>query len=391
MMNVTASAYPWDLANLGIDRVLDDLVEKGIGGIDLSANYHPIDALTPRGGARLFTSPRGAIHFPARAERYGRIRPSLSAPEVCAAWPEVTAKAADRDIDIAAWTITLFQPWIRDAHLDCARRLPSGDPSGSGVCPANADVQEFFTALCADMVDQFGIRNVILESIQPLGYDVDWLRARALVDVSRLANELLMLCFCDTCVARGNAAGLDVAALRQRVQDTIATELDGDVATDPADLAGDEELQAFLSQHEQAGIELVRAAAAGLAGTPATIASSIRTPFSSMRRGVGESLTEQLAEVVHRLSVSPAGGPGNRRIAAIAAAAPHEIELTMLITRGLRFGPQAASAPEVDPLQAQLEEAVAIGVAEVSLYNYGLLRDRDVQLFMDTVRTVAGS
>jgi hypothetical protein len=31
-------------------------------------------------------------------------------------------------------------------------------------------------------------------------------------------------------------------------------------------------------------------------------------------------------------------------------------------------------------------EACALGVSEVGLYNYGLLRDEDVRFFMDTFR-----
>jgi hypothetical protein len=60
----------------------------------------------------------------------------------------------------------------------------------------------------------------------------------------------------------------------------------------------------------------------------------------------------------------------------------------MLITRGLRF-PGATSPGDVqgeDPMAAQMREAVALGVGEVGLYNYGLLRDGAVQRFMDEVR-----
>jgi hypothetical protein len=39
-----------------------------------------------------------------------------------------------------------------------------------------------------------------------------------------------------------------------------------------------------------------------------------------------------------------------------------------------------------DPLPEQLREAVALGVNEVELYNYGLLRDEDVRMFMAAYR-----
>ena len=187
-MRVTTYAYPWDLARLGVERALQEMVAVGIEAIDLAATYHPIDALSPRdGAARLFTSARGAVHFPARKARYGRIQPSLSRDEVCAVWPEVARRAPDLGLAVNVWTVTLFQPWIIDAYPDCARVLPGGDRSGSGVCPANEDVREFFAVLCDDIVDQFDVSLIRLEGIITRTYDFDWLRPRVVVSVPPVA------------------------------------------------------------------------------------------------------------------------------------------------------------------------------------------------------------
>jgi hypothetical protein len=59
-MLVSASTYPWDVARLGVDAVIDDLLAHGIEMIDLASTYHPIDAFSPRDGA-FFTSPRGTF------------------------------------------------------------------------------------------------------------------------------------------------------------------------------------------------------------------------------------------------------------------------------------------------------------------------------------------
>jgi hypothetical protein len=391
-MLVSASTYPWDVARLGVDAVVDDLVEHGIEGIDLAATYHPIDAFSPRDGA-FYSSPRGAVHFPARTERYGRIVPTRSADDVCAAWPAVAERAAAAGLGLSAWTVTLFQPWITDAHPDCARVLADGTALSTGVCPANGDFRDYLATLCLDVVDQFGVDLVRLESVMPLGYNVDWLRPRVLVDVPGVARDLLTLCFCPTCVRRGTGEGIDVERLRTLVRGAIAAEIGEGPGASGDHFAADPELQAFLSQHEQASIDLCRAVADVLAATPATIASTIRTPFPTLRRGVAGPLTEQLAEVVDQLAVSPAGGAGNRRTAAIAAAASHPVSLGMLVTRGLQF-PGVSAAPDptgADPLPAQLAEAVALGVHEVGLYNYGLLRDDDVRFFMDAVRAARPS
>jgi hypothetical protein len=391
-MLVSASTYPWDVARLGVDVVIDDLVARGIDMVDLAATYHPIDAFSPRDGA-FFTSSRGAVHVPIRAERYGRIVPATSSPDVCAAWPAVAERAKAAGLGLSAWTVTLFQPWIVDAHPDCARVLADGTALSTGVCPANADFREYLTTLCLDVVDQFGVDLVRLESVMPLGYNVDWLRPRVLVEVPGVARDLLTLCFCPACARRGVDEGLDVERLRHLVRTAIAAEIGQGAGASTEAFATDLELQAFLAQHEQASIELCRAVADGLGDTGAKVASTIRTPFPTLRRGAGTALTEQLATVVDQLSVHPAGGEGNRRIAAIAAAAPHPVALGMLITRGLQF-PGVTVTPDPDspdPLAAQLEEAMALEVHEIGLYNYGLLRDDDVELFMEAVRAARAS
>jgi hypothetical protein len=389
IMRVTANLYPWDLARLGVDRVLAELVEWGIDSVDLAATYHPIDALSPR-DLGFYSSSRGAVHFPARPERYGRIAPSLSSPEVCAAWPAAAERVGAAGLRLHAWTITLFQPWITDAHPDTARVFVGGDASSTGVCPANEQFREYLSALCADLVDQFGVDMIRLESVMPLGFNVDWLRSRVLVDVPDLARDLLTLCFCATCTRRGTDAGLDVERLRASARDVIDADLAGDGESRRDATLADTELAAFLAQHEQASIELCVAVRAAV-GEATRLASTISTPFHALRRGAGAELTAQLAEIVDQLAVSSAGGKGNQRIAAIAAAASRPVALDMLITRGLRFPGMATpdGAPGEDPIDAQLREATALGVEEVSLYNYGLLRDADVQRFMDKVRGLA--
>ena len=71
-------AYPWDLADEGVDRALDWLVGHGFDAIDLCPNYHAISTFSARNTRRSqFYSEQGAVYFPARSERYSRIQPAL--------------------------------------------------------------------------------------------------------------------------------------------------------------------------------------------------------------------------------------------------------------------------------------------------------------------------
>jgi hypothetical protein len=397
-MRVTTFAYPWDLARLGVDRSLQDIAAQGIDAIDLASTYHPIDALSPREGARLFTNARGAVYFPAREQRYRRIKPRLHSPEVCAVWPEVAEGARSLGLDLNAWTVTLFQPWIRDAHPDCARVLPGGDPSGSGVCQANDDVRDYVAALCADLVDQFGVHSIRLEGVIPTTLDLDWLRPRILVRVSPLCRELLALCFCASCIRRATTAGLDDQRVRNVVNEAIATELaegsPSGAADRVAELTGDAELRAFVVQHVEAAIELVEAAASQIDRSVApSFATTISTPYSSLLGEAEDDLLHAMIGTVDHAVIYGGNPEHNQRVRAMAARAEPPRDLSLLVTR-IRVDVEGGP-PKVAPATAaadagnEFQEASELGVAEVGLYNYGLLRDTDVRRFMTGVESVS--
>jgi hypothetical protein len=389
-MRVTTYAYPWDLARLGVERIVRQMAGEGIDAIDLAATYHPIDSLSPRDGVRLFTNARGAVYFPARTERYGRIRPSTHSVEVCAVWPDVAKQAGALGLALNAWTVTLFQPWIRDAHPDCARVLPGGDRSGSGVCPANDDVRDYLATLCADVVDQFGVHMVRLEGVIPHTFDLDWLRPRVLVDVPALARTLLNLCFCDACTRRTRAAGLDVERLRRVVNDAVAAEISEgqtDASADrAAKLAADRELHAFVTQNVQSSIELVRTVASRLKGTT-RISTNASTPYGVLLGAAAEeALLAQMVGAADEIALHP-NAKGNRGIVDLAARATPPRELSMLFAR-VRVPGSTGPAPVAnsEKLAKELQEAAGLGVDEVSLYNYALLPEREVHEFVTAVR-----
>jgi hypothetical protein len=388
LMRVTTYTYPWDLARLGVERVVRQMADEGIDVIDLAATYHPIDSLSPRGGVRLFSSGRGAVYFPARTERYGRIRPSTHS--VCAVWPDVAKQASTLGLALNAWTVTLFQPWIRDAHPDCARVLPGGDRSGSGVCPANDDVRDYLATLCADVVDQFGVRMVRLEGVIPHTFDLDWLRPRVLVDIPALARTLLNLCFCGACTRRTRAAGLDVERLRRVVNDAIDAEISEgqtDASADrAAKLAADHELHAFVTQNVQSSIELVRTVASRLKGTT-RISTNASTPYVGLLGAAAEeALLAQIVGTADQIALHP-NAKGNRGIVDLTARATPPRELSMLFAR-VRVPGSTGPAPVAssEQLAKELTEAVGLGVDEVTLYNYALLPEREVHEFVTAVR-----
>jgi hypothetical protein len=395
-MRVTAYAYPWDLSRLGPERVLGDLADRGIAGIDLAATYHPIDSLSPRGGPmRLFSSPLGAVHFPARVDRYARIQPSFAPdPAIRSTWPVVANAKSSAGLALNAWTVVLFQPWIADAYPDCARVLPSGDPVGSGVCPASEDVRDYLAILCGDILDQYDIDTLRLEGIMPTAYDYGWGRPRVLVDISPLAHQLLSVCFCASCLRRGRATGIDVDRVRQTINAAIAEEIEetstARAAERTAILTADPELHEFVVQHERAATELVRAAVS-LVDKPRQprVSTVIWTPYSMLLGDAQRPLLVELIAELDQVLIFPLGDEAHARLLAeIAASSSSPVGLsTFIVPVRLGLVPSLASPPgnETARVEAELRAASAFPIEEVNSDNYGLIRDRDVRGLMAAI------
>jgi hypothetical protein len=388
-VRITAYAYPWDFARLGVERMVRQAADDGVEAIDLAASYHPIDSISPRDGVRLFSDPRGAIYFPARAERYGRIKPYQRAPEISAAWPQTANYASKLGLGLNAWTITLFSPWIRDAHPECARVLPGGDRSGSGLCPANEDVREFFATLCEDAADQFDVALFRLESVLPL-YDFDWLRPRVIVSVPPLARTLLNLCFCGACIRKGAASGLDVERVRRTANDAISCEItEGQSEAGAAravKLSEDAELKMFASNFIQSTTDFVRTIAERLKGR-ARLSVNTTAPFTMLLGSEAEdALLRELIGAADQLAIHP-GVPDNARFTEIALrlSTPREISALIPLVRSAGSSGPALHAPVSGP-EKTAQQAQALGASELSLYNIGLIRPEAIPEFITAFR-----
>jgi hypothetical protein len=393
-MRLTTYAYPWDIARLGVDASLQEIRAAGIDAVDVAASYHPIDAISPLGGAHLFTLPRGAVLFPARARRYGRIQPHLADVAKGNTWPAIVERARALGLGVNAWTVTTFQPWMVDAHPEVARVLPSGDRVGSGVCASNDDVHEYLVALATDIVDQFGVDVLRLEGISTAAFDYGWLRPRVQIRTARLARELLSVCFCPGCTRRGAAAGIDVERVRSLVVDAIAAELELDdaaAAPDPGTaLAADAELHAFVVLRERVVAEVLRAVRDAVAGPGAPrLSSSVLTPFRTLVGAAQAELVDEVAALLDDVVISPQATDARTQRVVELARAGDQLALGMLLVPVAFSASATSSTPKtMEQLTTEIEAAAALGIDEVSVYTWNLLRERDFDAIAAAVRRV---
>jgi hypothetical protein len=367
--------YPWDLADLGVERGLTQLREDGFGAFELTACYHPITLHVPGApGRRMMQMDRGAVFFPARAERYGRIAPRLTEDAaVLAVWGQAAAAAADLGLDINAWTVALYQPWIAHEHPWAARVLPGGQRNFAGVCPSSPDVQEFLATLVGDLAEQFPVRTVQLEGVTHPYYDTGWRLPRVLVPQSPWTRWLSSLCFCESCCARAGERGIEVGALRAAICDELERayrdgepEPERSLADAHAErVAGDEQYAGFIAMREDACVELVHRIADSLHDARPEAALGVWGPAEF------DGTHLDLERVLPRLGVlqtrQPRVAPDNAR-AARRLAIEHGLRVTAVQWCGGRIGP-----PWGPEFEDGLRGCAELGIDQINLFNWAML------------------
>jgi len=209
---VSASLYPWDMHDEGINLMLDNLIGlAGVNSVYLISVMHEEH--------RPFNGPEGTgpwlyIHNPARTEwnaedsrayfhpqmsLYGRIKPFLSSyPWLSDTdWLKVAISAARaRGLKVGAEVSHTYLPWkeIFARNPEYQQRDLTNKPRG-GPCPNQPDIRAYLLGLYGDIAKN---------------YDVDFIQTCMYIfSGSNLKDGT---CFCEACQKEAQAMGFDMAA-----------------------------------------------------------------------------------------------------------------------------------------------------------------------------------
>ncbi len=247
-------AYAWDIAEHAPDAFAAEIRRLSVNTLCLASSYHAGKFVRPHGrGARVIFPEDGTAYFSPRPERYGTIKPQR-ASIVDDAGDLFETYTARTDIAVTAWTVVLHNTRAGLAHPGCTARNCFGDPYRYSLCPAHPDVQDYATALCADIADRYPVRGLVLETVGWMAYRHGYHHEFALLGENPWLDTMLGLCFCEHCVAGAARAGIGAAGLKERVAARIDAYLAAAQDTPAAigarwvesDIVGDAELAAFL-------------------------------------------------------------------------------------------------------------------------------------------------
>ncbi|MCW5882792.1 MAG: hypothetical protein KIS91_17810 [Anaerolineae bacterium] len=207
--------YPWDLTDAPVEATLTTMRDSyACNAVALAGSYHSATLLTPRGlRSYVVERPDAAAMF----------HPDLAAYPPEGPWPVVDTATADADIlrraaDACArlgmqfnvWLVVLHSSALGRAHPDLTCHNIMEDAYSFSLCPSQARVRAYAVGLVRDVCHQVQPHTVLLESATFMPALHGGHHDISLLAMNPVLQWLLTLCFCPACVARAEAAGVDV-------------------------------------------------------------------------------------------------------------------------------------------------------------------------------------
>jgi hypothetical protein len=393
VFETSAFAFASDLAGEGADAVLDNVEQRGgLGGLTVAFSYHAARDLFPHNPVqKVQVLDRGELFYAPDEQLYAglRIQPRVSSlvaeGDVLG---EACRNAAARGLDVHAWTIFFHLDRLHELP-DCVTRNAFGDPYPSDLCPSNPDCRAYALALVAD-VARYDVASIMAESLHFHVLEHGYHHERYFIELGARARYLLGLCFCEHCLARARADGVDGDAVRSEVRRELEQVLadgravvEGELAPESlAEMAGGE-LAAYLGVRAATVTSLVAEAAdvAGAAGKPFVFMD----PSGAVKGyATGRPVGGPAAEISWRLGVDLEGlGRVCQGFAVLAYAADvarvrfdlesysHAVGHVPL---SVCLRPSPPDCDSVENLAAKIALARELGVAGVHFYHYGFVR-----------------
>lgn len=381
--------FPVDFAD-GIDRVLEDVVSAGIGGVTVAAAYHSArDYLPHNSSRRVHYSPAG-ISFHSDASRY----PAQPSPH------PLLAVCAGRDllrdvVDAAAALRLKTNAWVVYLHYD-AEPASVGDGTGFvqnafgdvcpvALCPASPATRLYVEQLTAEVCERRP-NSILAEALHYMPFDHDYHHERSFAPLGELAKLLLSFCFCPDCRRAGADSGLDMDAIASWIRRMVdspdegaaGSALDREALCAYADqVLGDTVLERYLRLRELHVHRVITACRA--------VAESFGIPFCFLDVSIALSEAD--------------GGRGARArswelgVARDTVAAGGEFVTALYVRDSTRFSecldtltahlgrppdgavirPMAIDSPNMLTLLEKRETLIGRGVNWVGYYHYGLM------------------
>lgn len=199
--------YPWDIADEGVDHVLENVRERiGVNSISLTVSYHAGKLLLPHNPRRKVYFPEdGALYFRPRENAFSDsdIKPRVASyingnPTLTT----VIEKARQCGIKVTGWMVCLHNTYLGSLYPQYTTQNAYGDRYYFSLCPSQEEVQNYLSRVLAELVRDHSLDAVELESPGFMGFTHGYHHEIQGIKIESVPELLLSICFCDACKKR---------------------------------------------------------------------------------------------------------------------------------------------------------------------------------------------
>jgi hypothetical protein len=369
--------YAWDIADIGVEQFVDEVLAMGITDVTLATAYHAGKFIRPhaKNPPCVIFPEDGVTYFDPDFRRYGEIKPQAHSNEaIRAVLPDLLE---DGRVKVHGWTVLLHNTRVGSAYPQYTVKNAFGDSYVYSLCPMQVAVFDYAVNLCADLTHQHALNSIVLETPGWLPYGHGYHHEFAQVTSNAWLDNMLGMCFCDACKIAAKEKGLGIDALQTRIQDNIKNylALPADANADQAAswtqsyLLNDADLLAFISMRQDRVTQLVAAIRAAIpTSCQLAVIPTVQRPTSACWTEGSDLKT--LSEVADYIEI-PFYEPNANRAIADAWESLRQIGKPEKVRAILRPGlPDLNQGAELGAAMAGIQ---ALGVKDFAFYNYGLL------------------
>lgn len=221
-LKASISTYPWDLADEGIDRALDNIQDRaGLTDVSLAMSYHVSTYFLPHNPVRqLYYGEDGMLLFEPDPSRYRgtEIEPRIS--EVVDGpgylWTQ-TERIKERGLGLTAWVVYAYNHHLARKYPEYAKQDALGNRYLSQLSVSHPDVRAYFLAVTADILSRCGPNAIILESLGFREFEYGLVNPKINSKITPWCQFLMGLCMSDQSVTAASSQDFDGETFRADV------------------------------------------------------------------------------------------------------------------------------------------------------------------------------
>lgn len=385
--------YAWDLAEAGVAAAAGGFKALGLNTFTYAGSYHAGKFLRPHGKTgKVFFPEDGTVYFKPDLSRYGAIKPVANS--ILKDHDVLRELCAVQDMATNVWLVGLHNTLLGIQHPEATARNAFGDGYVYSLCPSHPQVRAYLKGLAHDVTTAHPVSGVSIESPGFAPYAHGYHHEFALNQPNRWLDNLLGLCFCDHCIAGATKAGIDAQGLKARVAKDVSDYLASDIDF-PADMAEafwladtrtDGELKAFLDWRCTVVTSLATEVRSVVRkdATVAIIPSVARPSGGAWYEGSDLAALADTAGIIEACFYEPSSARVKADLFDIKRRMKGKGQL-----RGI-LRPAWPDLSNKGDFLAAAEALIEGGVSGLAFYNWGHLRQANLNWIADALRLSGG-